>query len=377
MSTTDPKSTEPLQRFTLVAIALGVSALFLWMIRDFLMALLLAALFSSFCFPVYERITRRLGDRQSWGAGITVLIVFLVLIIPLLGFIALVGFQAVELARDARPWIEKLIENRAGLDDVPMLAFVEPYQKQILEKAGSMAGNVGSVVIAVVTAAAQRTAGLAVSLFVMLYAMFFFLTKGKMLLERMLFYLPLASADEDQMVKRFVSVTRATIKGTVIIGVVQGTLGGLGFWVAGIKGVAVWGTAMAILSAIPAVGPLLVWAPAVIYLAASGEWGKAVGLFAWCSVVVGLADNVLRPILVGRDTRLPDLLILISTLGGLLIFGTPGLIVGPLVAALFVTIWEIYGSAFADLLPSRAALAAESTEHKPDPTAPDPLEPHG
>lgn len=367
MSTTPQKSSERLSRLTLVAIAILVSALFLWMIRDFLMALLLAAVLSGWCYPLYRRMTERLGGHAGWGASLTVLSVFLVLIIPLLGFITIVGFQAMELARDARPWIEEAVKNRAALEEfknTPLGTLVAPYETQILEKLGSVAGNAGSMVVAGVTAVAQRTVDLALALFVMLYAMFFFLLSGKSLLERILFYLPLASAAEDQMVGRFVSVTRATIKGTVMIGVLQGALAGLGFWVAGIKGVAVWATAMAILSAIPPLGPMLIWGPTVIFLAASGRWGTAAGLLAWCVLVVSAVDNVLRPRLVGRDTKLPDLLILISTLGGLIIFGPAGVIVGPIVAALFVTIWELYGTAFAAYLPPREALApgAESPD---------------
>lgn len=359
MLKTPHKSPERLNRVALVLIALCVSALFLWMIRGFLMALLLAALFSGWCYPLYQRISKRLGGHQGWGAGVTVLLVFLVIIIPLLGFLALVGFQAVELASDARPWIEEIVANRAGMDDAKnarLLAAVAPYEQQILEKLGSMVGSAGSMVVGAVSAAAQRTAEVTLSLFVMLYGMFFFLRNGKELLERILFYLPLGSMEEDQMVARFVSVTRATIKGTVLIGVLQGTLAGLGFWVAGIKGVAVWATAMAILSAIPPLGPMLVWGPAVIYLGASGHWGASIALFAWCSIVVSTVDNVLRPRLVGHDTELPDLLILISTLGGLFIFGAPGVIVGPIVAALFVTIWELYGTAFENILPPREDL---------------------
>lgn len=360
MSAAPHKSSERQNRIALVSIAILVSALFLWMIRDFLMALLLAAVLAGWCHPLYRLITARLGGRKGWGAGATVLSVFLVLIIPLLGFITIVGFQAMELAKGARPWLEDAVANRAGLDEIMnsrLGTLVAPYQTQVLERLGSIAGNAASMVMAGVSAAARSVVQLSLSLFVMLYAMFFFLLSGRSLLERILFYLPLASADEDQMVGRFVSVTRATIKGTVMIGMIQGALAGLGFWVAGIKGVAVWATVMAMLSAVPPLGPMLIWGPAVIFLAASGRWGMAAALLAWCVLVVSAVDNLLRPRLVGRDTQLPDLLILISTLGGLIIFGPAGVIVGPIVAALFVTIWDLYGAALASYLPPREALA--------------------
>jgi predicted PurR-regulated permease PerM len=137
----------------------------------------------------------------------------------------------------------------------------------------------------------------------------------------------------------------------LVIGAVQGGLAGLAFAVIGIQGSAFWGTVMAVLSIIPGVGTALVWVPAAIWLFANGSEGAAIGLTLWCVAVVGTVDNVLRPYLVGRDTQMSDLLIMLATLGGLFLFGAVGIIVGPLIAALFVTVWEIYGESFADYLP--------------------------
>ena len=188
-------------------------------------------------------------------------------------------------------------------------------------------------------------------LFVMLYAMFFFLTGGRALLRKILKYLPLPSEDENRMLDGFVSVTRATIKGTLVIGAVHGALQGLAFWAVGIRGAALWGTAMAVLSVMPGIGSAVVWLPAVIFLGLSGRWDAAIGVALWCSAVVGVVDNVLRPRLIGKDAQLSDLLILLSTLGGLLLFGVTGFVTGPIIAALFVTIWDLYGAAFKDVLP--------------------------
>ncbi len=152
------------------------------------------------------------------------------------------------------------------------------------------------------------------------------------------------------MIDKFVSVSRATIKGTLVIGVVQGALAGAALAVAGIPSAVFWGTVMAVLSIIPGIGTGLVWVPSAIYLAATGRWLAAVLLVVWCALVVGSVDNVLRPRLVGRDTQMHDLLILFSTLGGLLLFGIVGVIIGPIIAALFVTIWDLYGAVFKDLL---------------------------
>jgi predicted PurR-regulated permease PerM len=206
----------------------------------------------------------------------------------------------------------------------------------------------------------------------MLYAMFFFFKDGRKILERIFYYLPLSDEDEARMLARFTSITRATIKGTLVIGVIQGALAGIAFWVAGINGAAFWGTLMTILSIVPGIGAALVWVPAVIILFINGQYLTATLLAAWCAAVVGTVDNVLRPALVGKDAKMPDLLILIGTLGGLFLFGPIGFIVGPIVCGLFLTVWDIYGATFKEVLPPVKSLQP-GTETKVE-NAPPPSE---
>jgi predicted PurR-regulated permease PerM len=166
-------------------------------------------------------------------------------------------------------------------------------------------------------------------------------------------------------------VTRATLKGTVLIGLAQGVLGGLAFRVVGIDGSLFWGTVMTVLSIIPGLGGAVVWVPAVIILIATGSWLKGIGLALFCALVVGSVDNLLRPILVGRDTKMHELMIFFSTLGGLLAFGAMGFILGPLLAALFMTIWEMFGAAFRTELrdaPPVVVLATDAAQAPPDRT---------
>jgi predicted PurR-regulated permease PerM len=188
-------------------------------------------------------------------------------------------------------------------------------------------------------------------LFVFLYTMYFFLLDGDKLLEKILYYLPLQDHDEQQMLERFTSVTRATLKGSAVIGILQGGLAGVAFWVVGIPSAAFWGAIMVVLSIIPSVGTAVVWLPAAVILGFGGAIGKALGLFVFCAVVVGSVDNLLRPMLVGKDTQMHELMIFFGTLGGIFVFGMVGVIIGPIIAALFVTIWEIYGQAFQEILP--------------------------
>jgi predicted PurR-regulated permease PerM len=180
--------------------------------------------------------------------------------------------------------------------------------------------------------------------------MYFFLTDGPALLDAALAYVPLAASDKQHMLDRFVSVTRATLKGTVLIGAAQGALAGLAFWAVGIDGAIFWGAVMTVLSIVPGIGGALVWVPAAIILLVTGHVWQGIALGLFCGLVVGSIDNVLRPMLVGRDTQMHELLIFFSTLGGLLVFGAMGFILGPILAALFVTVWEMFRVTFSSEL---------------------------
>jgi len=237
----------------------------------------------------------------------------------------------------------------------PFVERFAPTHDQVTSKVAEWAGRMGDFLVATLATATRGTATFILQLFIMLYATFFFLLDGKKVLDKTLYYMPLPPGDEELMVDKFRSVSRATIKGTMIIGIVQGGLAGIAFAIAGIEGATFWGTIMVVLSIIPGIGTALVWVPAVVYLFAIGNTLTAILLFAWCAAVVGTVDNVLRPWLVGRDTKMPDLLVLLGTLGGLVVFGAEGIIIGPIVAALFVTVWDLYAIAFKDFLPGNVA----------------------
>jgi predicted PurR-regulated permease PerM len=346
---------ERFSRQFILLLAIAISIVFFGMIERMAVALLLAAIFAGMFHPLYRKFVQWFGGRKSAAALVTVLVLLLVVLIPLSGFLGIVVAQALEVTHSVGPWIERQIQQPDRLDELlwsnPRLEWLQPYQQQVMTKVSELAGTVGSFLVNSVAAATRGTASFVLSLFVMIYAFFYFLIHGRSVLEKILYYLPLEPGDEMVMMEKFLSVTRATLKGSLVIGVVQGTLAGAAFAVAGINGAAFWGTVMAVLSIIPAVGTGLVWVPAVIYLFVIGRTAAAIALGIWCAVVVGTVDNFLRPALVGRDTKMPDLLVLISTLGGLFYFGAVGFIIGPVVAALFIAVWEIYGRSFAELLP--------------------------
>ena len=137
---------------------------------------------------------------------------------------------------------------------------------------------------------------------------------------------------------------RATVKGGILVAIVQGALGGIAFWFLGIHAALLWAVLMAFLSLIPAVGATLVWLPVAIYFLATGAVWQGIGLILYGVLVIGLVDNVLRPFLVGKETKLPDYVVLISTLGGIEVFGLNGFVIGPLIAAMFMVSWEIFSA---------------------------------
>lgn len=357
---------ERFRKFFLLLLTVAISLLFFAMIRDFILTVLVAAIFSGLSYPLYSRLRRVFGGRRVPASVVTILIVLLVIVIPLTAFLGIVVSEAIQISQAVRPWVEEQIRANTNIDRlfqrVPILQQLEPYSDQIIEKAGQLASNIGTFIVNSLAATTRGTAVFFFHLFIMLYAMFFFLMDGQRILDLFLYYMPLSPADEQRMVDKFVSVTRATLKGTLIIGIVQGGLAGAAFAVAGIPASVFWGTVMAVLSIIPGVGTALIWIPGVIYLFVVGKGGAAIGLAIWCIVVVGMADNVLRPWLVGKDTKMSDLLILLGTLGGLILFGAIGIIIGPIVAALFVTVWELYGTAFREFLPSTTPIAADREE---------------
>jgi len=343
--------------FVLLLVA-AVTAFFLAVAWPFLKPLLLGALLAGLFHPLYRWITRLLGGRPSLGAAVTLVVLLVLGLGPLSVFLGIVVQQALTVSDQAIPWLSQHL-GAASTYNVhewlvrrfPSLAEYIPSQEQLLQQVGTAAKTAGAFLVNFAASMTALTATFLLNLFVMLYAMFFFFRDGHTILERIFYYLPLNDEDETRMLVRFTSITRATVKGTLVIGAIQGALAGVAFWVAGIDGAALWGTVMTILSIIPGIGAPLVWVPVVIVLFLNGQYLTATLLLVWCAAVVGTIDNFLRPVLVGRDAKMPDLLILIGTLGGLFLFGPIGFIVGPIICGLFLTVWDIYGATFKEVLP--------------------------
>jgi predicted PurR-regulated permease PerM len=178
----------------------------------------------------------------------------------------------------------------------------------------------------------------------MLYLLFFFLRDGSEIAQRLKDAIPLRTEQKRALFNKFTIVIRAMFKGTILVAILQGLLGGVIFWLLGIPAALLWGVVMAFLSLLPAVGSALIWLPVALYLLSTGSVWQGLVLIAYGVLVIGLVDNFLRPFLIGMDTKLPDYVVLISTLGGIAIFGLNGFVIGPVIAAMFIATWDIFST---------------------------------
>ncbi|MEM1095752.1 MAG: AI-2E family transporter [Bacteroidota bacterium] len=346
---------------------------FFGLLLDFIQPLFWAAVLATLFYRMREWYVRRLRGRESLGALATLLTVVVLLIIPTL----LISTAVVNEATD--------LYNRVSSGDIDVEGLIDQVEGLIpvaggqLERFGLSLDGVKDNVQSLAVTASQYVGTQALSigqslgrftimLFLMLYLMFFFLRDGERLIQGLIRVLPLGDENERRLLRKFAEVSRATLKGTVVVGVVQGSIGGLLFWVLGLNAPIFWGVVMTLLSFLPAIGSALVWGPAAIILIATGSVVKGVILIAVGTLVIGMVDNVLRPVLVGRDTQMPDYLILLATLGGITVFGISGFVVGPIIAAFFLAIWDMFVTTYGDEDARRVGLIAAAASTPADET---------
>jgi len=329
-----------------------VSLMFAWILLPFYGAVLWGVVGGIVCAPLHRRLSQAMHARRGLAAAAVVLLVVLIVILPL----SLIGASLAQEASgvygqgqagelDIGQYFQKMLEalpswvvdllNRFGLGSLAGM-------KDKLS-AGLLKGS--QVIAAQALNIGQGTFEFFVNLFVMLYLLFFLLRDGETLSKRIRRAIPLRPEQRNELLLKFAVVIRATVKGSLLVALAQGALGGLIFWFLDIPAPLLWAVVMAFLALLPAVGAGLVWFPVALYLLATGSIWQGVLLIAYGAFVIGLVDNLLRPILVGQDTKMPDYVVLISTLGGISVFGLNGFIVGPVIAAMFIAIWDMFSAA--------------------------------
>jgi predicted PurR-regulated permease PerM len=338
---------EKLEQFTFLITLVLVSIAFGYMVVPFWAPLLWACIIAVLFPPVKVWLQGRWGDRPNSIALVTLLACVVLVVIPVLLIFASFLQQAIGVyeqieAGELQPgkYVEQVRTAFPALQS--MLERFDIDMGTLRERAGEAAVTGSQFLARNALAFGQGAFGFVLQLALMLYVTFFLLRDGQRLIEMLIEALPLGDERERLLFQKFAEVARATVKGNLLVAMVQGMLGGLIFALLGLPAPVLWGVLMTALSLIPAVGAGLVWLPAAVYLYAIGEWVSASVLIAYGVLIIGLADNILRPILVGRDTKLPDWMVLLSTLGGIVMVGINGFVVGPLIAVLFVAFWQIF-----------------------------------
>jgi predicted PurR-regulated permease PerM len=340
---------------TFVLLIVAVSLAFAWILWPFYGSVFWGTVLAILFARPYRRLLTSMGQRRTLAALATVLIVLMIVILPLTLISVLLlqeGFSVYERVQsgelnigqyfqqvfDALPaWVTDLLD-RFGLTNLGLMQ--ERLSTGLVKSSQFLAAQALSI--------GQNTFHLIVNLFIVLYLLFFLLRDGDDLTKRIRNAMPLHPEQQRDLLNRFTTVIRATVKGNVVVAMVQGALGGLIFWFLGVHAPVLWGVLMAFLSLLP-VGSALIWLPVAMYFLVTGAIWQGVVLIAFSVLVIGLVDNILRPILVGKDTKMPDYVVLISTLGGLAVFGLNGFVIGPVVAAMFIAVWDIVASSRAGL----------------------------
>ena len=338
-----------IQELSFFAAIILVTAAFVWLVLPFYGAILWAVILAILFDPVQRTLEKWLGGRRNVAAALSVLACICTVVIPGSVVLAALAQEAAGLysrissqefdigallarIRNALPSFVLDALSALHLGDVTEIqARLTSFLLQASQAVATRAVTIG-----------QSTAQLLVSLGVMLYLLFFLFRDGVRLAAMIRNASPLSDRYTDHILSKFSSVVKATVLGNVIVAAVQGAIGGVTFWMLGIKAALLWGVFMAVLSLLPAVGAALIWVPAAGYLLLSGDYLKGAILIVIGTLVISTVDNLLRPPLVGKGTRLPDYVVLISTLGGISLIGINGFVLGPLIAAVFVAVWSLF-----------------------------------
>jgi predicted PurR-regulated permease PerM len=360
MSSSDENPSGFLEDRALLVLLVAVTLAFGWILLPFYGPILWAAVIALLFAPLQRRLVPRLGGRRTPAALLTLLIIVLIVMLPFAMITAAMAREAMLLYENLQSgtWDATLDLHRAfdalpgwarGMLDRVGLASFGTVLRRLAAALAQFSSFVGTHALGIT----QDTFDYVGGLFITLYLTFFLIRDGEAVARTVRHALPLASAHKRELFAKFSTVIRATVKGSLLVAAVQGALGGIAFWFLGLSGAVLWAVLMAVLSLLPAIGAALVWLPVAAYLLLTGALWQGLALVAWGVLVIGLVDNVLRPVLVGKDTRMPDYVVMISTLGGVAVFGVNGLVVGPAIAAMFIAVWHIYGTMRADGSASR------------------------
>lgn len=334
-----------LKNYLFLILLVGITVIFLYIIKPFAYPIIWAAIIAGLFYPVYKWLNKWLHS-ANLSTVITLVLVFFIIVIPLTAISSLVISESFNLYTS--------ISNNSsqiGSSVQTVLNWIQhnPYTARLnidpsfwTEKFSELATTVTNYLLVSAKNFTQNSLVFFAMFVIMFYTLFFFVRDGEKILRQMMHLCPLGDNHEKMLYNKFTSTARATLKGSLIVGLIQGALGGIMFRVAGIEGAVIWGIMMVLLSVIPGIGSYFVWLPAAIVMMILGKFWVGIGMILFGALVIGTIDNFLRPILVGKDTQMHPLLVLFSTLGGIVVFGITGFVIGPIITALLLAFWEMY-----------------------------------
>lgn len=340
-----------IQQKTFLALLIAFSFAFIGILLPFYGAVFWASVLAILFSPFYRKMLIKMNQRSNLAALATLGICLVLVILPLILISISMVHEASNLYNNIRSgqinfgaYFEKVVAALPSWVVTQMDKFGLTNVATLQAKITTAAVQGSEFITKQAISIGQNTFNFLVSFTIMLYMLFFLLRDGDKIANRIRQAAPLNPDHKRTLFNNLTTAIRATVKGNVIVAAVQGALGGIAFWFLGVQGALLWAVLMAFLSLLPAVGAALIWVPVAVYFLLTGAVWQGVTLIVFGVLVIGLVDNILRPILVGKDTQLPDFVVLISTVGGMALLGLNGFVIGPVIAALFMTLWDIFSS---------------------------------
>ncbi len=341
-----------LQQKTFLLLLGIVTIAFGWILLPYAGAIFWGVILAIVFAPVYRWVLQKTKGRATLSSMLVLLLILVIVILPL----SLISGALVNQVASVVEMVKAGDVTVAGffgkvMDVLPAWAislldrFNLTNLASLQDKLTAGVSQVSQVVAVKAINIGLYTFDFLTSLGILMYLLFFLLRDGAALTARIRAAIPLSRKYKQRLFNNFTTVIRATVKGNILIAIAQGALGGMIFWFLDVRAALLWGVLMAFLSLLPAIGAALVWAPVAIYFLATGSIWQGVTLIAFGILVIGLVDNLLRPVLVGKDTKMPDYVVLLSTVGGMALFGLHGFVIGPIVAAMFIAAWDLFATA--------------------------------
>jgi predicted PurR-regulated permease PerM len=347
----DDEAPAALERRLPLLLLVGVSLALGWILLPFYGTILWAAIIALMFTPVHKRLLARMRHRRTLAALLTLLLVLVVVILPFALITAALANEAAGLyaqlqSGELKP--ERYFRDAfnalpdwctALFDRVGVVNF-----SALLRRLNSALASGSQYIATQVFSLGQNTFEFVATVVITVYLSYFLIRDGDRIVHTLRRAVPLTPEDKVELFARFGTVIRATVRGNLVVAIVQGALGGLAFWFLDVGAALLWAVLMAFASLLPAVGAALVWLPVALFFLVTGAVWQGLALAAWGTLVIGLIDNLLRPLLVGRDTQMPDYVVMITTLGGMAVFGINGFVLGPVIAVMFFAVWHLYAA---------------------------------